>query len=661
MADPTQAPFRQKIITFTTPRVEDIMVSEMRTTTRESVPEYGTPHPDKKLYPHHVLSYVSPADESGLWRTYVYVAKREKQDLYNWSHSVADIGGTKFDAVVRAYVTLRSEFTPNTPTMGAKMPNVPVDLFGTGTGTPSVIAGYVLADRKQEKIQDKELDSVFVVEQQVFVKKVTLAEVKFDPQTGRANDSSTTLYYRGEEVTTGVTIESLMADSTDAYWGLQSDGSFRSCQALSANWFAVKTDSVIPSDPVNSEENPAKQRKITRTTPLGTDVVFSEVGTMPDPAPSYGDVHYDTDNWPDHKLVLIKPADETGLLYEFFYAADLASQDDYNFEIQGGEQLVRTYVVPRSLYFERPVGDPAAITDEFLFPPAGAESPDSRFAKYCFADDECREADQILTSRYVVIRRRFIRPLTVDYVFDDSLQRIVSITKEVIPLSSDPPDFSAVGAGVSVEIQDGNRFHNVKITKAIVLNEGESYPYALPSIPGSRNVNFPSKLISVSLVLAWAWADSVTAAQSYSEDYYFKYIIREARPGPYSAIITRYITDNPAALQAAHPIFIIPQPVRETIAVTKAWYHASLKGNSTFAVAKEVLVPATIHQAITITDGSGASLAQMGSVTSTLAATPGVTAFLAASTAVVDFEVRQLAMGLFEVSVVTLDISSLYA
>jgi hypothetical protein len=245
MADPTQAPFRQKIITFTTPRVADIMVSEMRTTTRESVPEYGTPHPDKKLYPHHILSYVSPADESGLWRSYVYVAKREKQDLYNWSYSVADIGGTKFDAVVRVYVTLRSEFPPNTPAMGAKMPNVPVDLFGTGTGTPSVVAGYVLAERKQEKIQDKELDSLFVIDQQVFVKRSTITELGVDSLNGKILASQTDLYYATEVVTGGLTAAQLFADPTNAYWGLQADGTQRSGKQLSTEWYMIETSQVV--------------------------------------------------------------------------------------------------------------------------------------------------------------------------------------------------------------------------------------------------------------------------------------------------------------------------------------------------------------------------------------------------------------------------------
>lgn len=340
-----------------------------------------------------------------------------------------------------------------------------------------------------------------------------------------------------------------------------------------------------------------------------------------------------------------------------YYAAKRENQDAYNFALTG-EELVRTYVIKRELYWGKKVGSPSTplIDGEFLYPPAA--TPDSVFTDYGFVEDQCNPADQILGSLYVVIRRRFIIPVMVDVTFDDRFQKYIKITKEVIEPTATAP--AAPSNGTVVEIQDGNRFHSVRITRELLLGEGVTYPYSLPSIPGSYNRQFPAKLESVSFVMAWAWADSTTAAQSYSEDYYFKFKKTEARPGPYSTVVTRYITNDPTAVQTAHPMTLIPQPVTESIALVGWWFNASTKGNSTFAIAKEYPVPDTIHEELSVAiSGTGGPGSRTW--TETLDATPGATAFFALSTAVVDFDVQQLPLGLFMVSVVTANIASLYS
>lgn len=642
---------RFQVKSFPTAITTDLLFYEVHDSVlpKNKQPAYGSPHPNHQVYPNHVLTYIEAREEEGKQNWY-YAAKRETQDLYNWEFSEADLGGTRFPSVNRTYVTLREEFDPDTPAQGAAMANVPEDVFD---------GEYVLSSRVQKR-SDKQLDSVFVVEQRTYVKKSVFSEIVYDEKTGRGDRNTTTLYYADEIVTGDLTAAQLFLDETNSYWGLQPDGAFRKGQQISAEWFQVDSQSVIPANAAITVGNPAKTRIINRVTPLGTDVLFTETGAMPDPAPEYGSAHYDTVSWPNHKLVLIKPADASGLLYEFFYAADRENQDLYNWEIVAGTDLTRTYLIPRNLYRAKPVGDVDALAGEFLYPPAGVASPDSVFSAYCFVDDTVRRVDESLDSIYVTIQRRFIEPITSDYIYDDSLKKSIRVLKEVIPSTENGAPTNPQ-PGTVVEIKKGNFFHNVKITQTIVLGVGVTYPYALPDLPGSYDRAFPAKLDSISLVAAWAEADSSTHAKSYSEDYYFKFKITEARPGPYSAVIKRYVTNNPSGIQALFPVTIVPQPVTETIAVVASWFHASTKGNSTFAIAKEWSVPATIHGLVNVDVGGVFNTRKSNAYyTESVAATPGAATFLGLTQITSDFKVRQLPLGLYEVSVVVVNISNLY-
>lgn len=368
----------------------------------------------------------------------------------------------------------------------------------------------------------------------------------------------------------------------------------------------------------------------------------------------------------NHRLVYIEPSRADGKQH-WYFAADRVDQDDYNWSLGQGRELIRDYLIPRNLYFERTEAEAGvgAAVDEFFS--LVVPTLDTRFASYGFADDTVMEAPKELRSRYVVIRRRFIEPITTDFPYDDTLQRHVAITRELIPAGSLTP--STPAAGSAVEVQHGNRFHDVLITRELMFDAGSAsdglLPYELPPYPSTYDRSFPGRLDSVDLIWAWAFADSSGAAESYSEDYYFKFKITEARPGPYSATVRRFITDDPEAIKAAYPINIVPQPITESIAVVGAWFNASTDGNSTMAVAKEWPIPATLHEAITIgytPDGAAPTVGGPRSLyyTTALAATPGVTAFLALTTAVMDYDVRPLPMGLYEVRVIEVDISNLY-
>jgi hypothetical protein len=405
-------------------------------------------------------------------------------------------------------------------------------------------------------------------------------------------------------------------------------------------------------------------------TALATDVLFyvNVSSDLPrNQLPVYGTPYrtampYAVDNFPNHQLVFISPNKEPGS-QRWYFAADRENQDLYNWDISQGEQLIRGYLVPRHLYYARSTAEALAaiplINNEFTHPIV--PTPDTRFVKYGFADDTVVEAPDELKSLYIVVKRRYIEPVTVDFVFDDSLQRNISITKQIIPAGSGQPPTSI--AGIEVEIQNGNVFHDVKITRQIIL-AGSTYPYELPPLPSTYSRPFPAKLESVELVWAWARAWQLTepiAPESYSEDYYFKFRIIEPRPGPYDATVRRFVTNDPAALKVIYPITIVPQPITESIAVASSWFYASPAGNRTSATAKEWSVPATIHPAITVTLSGKTTPLSDKYYTTTLAATPGVSVFLGLSSMNVDYDVKQLPLGLYEVSVVIADISGLYS
>ena len=377
----------------------------------------------------------------------------------------------------------------------------------------------------------------------------------------------------------------------------------------------------------------------------------------------YGMPHHNTQAYPNHQLVYITPNDKEGKTYRFYYAANRDNQDDYNWQISNGEQLVRTYLIPRELYYERSEAEAAAssiINGEFTYPVIG--TPDVRFAKYGFADDTVNDAPQELASRYILIQRRFLEPVTNEVIWSDDFKKYIKVTKELIPATLNPTP-PAQEAGKSVEIKKGNRFHDVRITSQLILSGGVFATYENPSIPDYRGYTFPDKLESINLVYVWAWAASTSAVESYSEDFYFDYKIISPRPGPYSATIRRFITGDPQSIKTLYPIQYAPSPVKETMAVVYAWYKASLEGNATNAVADEQQLPASIHGAITVTEngqGVGTQPSRTRRYTSSFSATTGFTDFMALSTMTIGYEVRELPLNLYEVKVIQIDKSNLY-
>jgi len=166
-----QAPFRQDRKIFPTPLITDVLFSEIRDCNRSEFPEYGTPHPNAAKWPYHKLIFIKPVDiERNEVFEFFYAAERENQDLYNFSSGyrnvIGNVGGREFRVVLREYVTPRAEFDPLYPAFGAGMPDVPE---GTFEGID-----YLFFDKQQKKIEQAELDSLYVAEVHTYVEKAFL-------------------------------------------------------------------------------------------------------------------------------------------------------------------------------------------------------------------------------------------------------------------------------------------------------------------------------------------------------------------------------------------------------------------------------------------------------------------------------------------------------
>jgi hypothetical protein len=405
---------------------------------------------------------------------------------------------------------------------------------------------------------------------------------------------------------------------------------------------------------------PQRQRVLTFVSPSVADIIFFEsidaqrVGAAP---PAYGTPHPDTKRWPDHVLVYVKTADEQGLVYQYFYAAKRAEQDKYNYEIGSDDRLVRTYVLKRDEY-----------PDETRFPTPVVGTEDSKFAKYVFAFEFLDRSEQELDSIFVVVKRVYSVRETVAYEFDRSVDRMVRITRTVIPTGTET---GSAAAGRTIEIAPQNSFFDLRITTEVVFESDDldedgnpNYPIALPVVPNFVNYDFPPRLNYVEYYGVYAWADSSTHQASYSEDFFFELDFTEPTPGPHSARVLRFLTDQPDSMLASYPLDKVVSE-RETFGMLKAWFRASTKGNSTFALARQFDVGrGCIHDEIELPKqinyvaGEDGPETQGSSGQEKLPKTPGYDAFVGGSVLTVAVDTKQTAHNLYEVQVVQITLPS---
>ena len=293
MARATSPTRRQRIIEFTTPKVADLVVIETKdaiksiksAATADDTP-YGTPHPDTTNFPSHKLALIKSAnDENGHYQLWYYVVNRDNQDQYNWEFQAAGASSTRYDSVTRTYVILRSSYDESSPALNSAMPTTTSDPF-------SVSDGYILFEKKQVRSGNEVLDSLYVIEQRVFVRKVPIRNVYVDrtfsfdvtasgadsnPALGALVDKET-LFFHSEEIKatktfstsgdldagTGTTTANSFKSGDLEYatghsdlggtpagnsnfWGTDKLGVRREGKQISDNWYVLSEKQVVPS------------------------------------------------------------------------------------------------------------------------------------------------------------------------------------------------------------------------------------------------------------------------------------------------------------------------------------------------------------------------------------------------------------------------------
>ena len=171
---------------------------------------------------------------------------------------------------------------------------------------------------------------------------------------------------------------------------------------------------------------PYRQDRKIFPTPLVGDVLFSEVRdcNRGNPFPEYGTPYPNSNKWPDHKLVYIKPVDiERNEIFEFFYAAERENQDLYNFafgnRVIGNREfrtVTRTYVTLRENF---------APTD-IEFGTAMPNVPEDKFegVNYVFYDKEQQNTQQEeLNALFVIEVHSYVEEAVLDEVLTLSTER----------------------------------------------------------------------------------------------------------------------------------------------------------------------------------------------------------------------------------------------
>jgi hypothetical protein len=195
---------RQRIIEFSTPKVADLVVVEIKDASKnlksadsadhvaDNDGNFGAAHPDTNNFPDFKLALIKNADDDqGQFQLWYYVKDRADQDHYNWEFQAAGVGSSRYDSVVRTYLLARKDYNEANPAINEAMPVTDSDPFESTDN-------YVLFEKKQVRSGDETLDSLYVVEQRTFVKKVPIRRVDLDETFDEPLRSKETIFYKGE-------------------------------------------------------------------------------------------------------------------------------------------------------------------------------------------------------------------------------------------------------------------------------------------------------------------------------------------------------------------------------------------------------------------------------------------------------------------------------
>jgi hypothetical protein len=241
---------RSQIVSYPTPLVGDQIFYETRDISKEKHGglDYGDSHPDKSKWPHHrVVSFQNLPDQGDSTYVIFYAADRKFEDLYNFEHSKANLGGHKFDTVTRSYIVRREYYDPGTPALGTAMPDTPAGKFDA--------SNFHLISRNQDRISQRsaraeasigqaELDSLYVVETRTYIDREEIVQSTYDIEVNGTLYTRSNIYIRGEDYDSAVNIEDAVLDNR--LWGPTDGGQLNSFQQVSDDIWVVTTQDLIP-------------------------------------------------------------------------------------------------------------------------------------------------------------------------------------------------------------------------------------------------------------------------------------------------------------------------------------------------------------------------------------------------------------------------------
>ena len=326
-------------------------------------------------------------------------------------------------------------------------------------------------------------------------------------------------------------------------------------------------------------------------TATATDVLFYTVVGRLDKRkiPAYGTRYNDitprSEDWPHHRLVYVSSPDANGK-QKWFFAADRENEDLYNWTLGQGEELIRTYLVRRDLYLQRSAVEAVAApkqAGEFTYP--AIATLDSKFTKYGFADDTVIDAPEELKSLYIVVKRRYLRPVVSEIIYDEQLELRIKRTFTIVPTTHTLPD-DVLGA--VYELEPVNTFHSREVKREVVP-ESEGWTladYVRTQAVRTNIPNLPRELMAVSVV----WNSSYSVG---TQDYAFF-----ANASAESFSLGKSASDQASSSAAVTPDIQLKFRDVEASNLPATEYELMIPGNATEAaiVARlnDILSPATV-------------------------------------------------------------------
>lgn len=234
---------------------------------------------------------------------------------------------------------------------------------------------------------------------------------------------------------------------------------------------------------------PKRQDTKTFPTPIVGDVLFSQIEDRSRATfPAYGTPHPDSAKWPNHKLVFIRPVENArDNIYEFFYCADRANQDLYNFqtgyETIGGilvPFVTRTYVTPRDTF------DP----DSPAIGSAMPRDPDNKFdVGYTLHTRRQIRSEPELDSLFVVSELTYILNTSASGKQYGEIVTMDTLTEVVVAENAAPSTGIAI---ISSEVSPIGNGKAIRSTKSVT---GGAWPDPVQVEFGKEPVSPPSKYL----------------------------------------------------------------------------------------------------------------------------------------------------------------------